>query len=1603
MNVNNPVALSDSLKTAHSSGWMPAASGTPLTDSVLSSSFGGRASSISTLPHSRGIAFIDTSVSDYQTLAAGIAAGTEVHLLDSSEDAVTQITNTLLGRDGISSIHIVSHGAAGGLDFGAGKLNLSNLPSFASQLQSWSNALTKDADILLYGCNVAQGELGKAFVKILSQLTGADVAASADLTGSASKGGNWTLEYETGSIETGLAVSSAILDYEGVLDDAVYTAALHFTSGNVTAEKVFTDSSGNVYTTGTFQGTVDFDPGNGIATLTNTGTRDSFISKLDSSGNYVWSKQLGGTGDDQATSISVDSSGNVYTTGTFQGTADFDPGTGTANLTSAGLSDIFISKLDSSGNYVWAKQLGGTSTDVANGISVDSSGNVYTTGFFSGTADFDPGNGTANLTSAGLSDSFISKLDSSGNYVWAKQLGGTSTDVANGISVDSSGNVYTTGTFQGTADFDPGAGIATLTNTGTRDSFISKLDSSGNYVWVKKLGGTSDDRATSISVDSSGNVYTTGTFQGTADFDPGNSTANLTSAGLSDIFISKLDSSGNYVWAKQLGGIDYDQANDISVDSSGNVYTTGAFQGTADFDPGNGTANLTSAGNTDIFISKLDSSGNYIWTKQLGGTDYDQANGISVDSSGNVYTTGTFTGRVDFDPGARMVKLMAGKILDSFISKLDSSGNYAAAQQFTSGSVTAQKVVTDSNGNVYTMGTFTGTVDFDPDTNTVNLLSAGGTESFISKLNSSGNYVWAKQLGGTSLSGTSTDVVATNISVDSSGNVYTAGYFQGMADFDPGTGVTNLISAAGSYDIFISKLDSSGNYIWVKQLGGTSSDSAAGISVDSSGNVYTTGNFSGTVDFDPGAGSANLTSAGSYDIFISKLDSSGNYIWSKKLGGTSSDSAAGISVDSSGNVYTTGSFQGTVDFDPGTNTVNLISAGNTDSFISKLDSSGNYIWAKKLGGTSFDQATDISVDSSGNVYTTGFFQGTADFDPDAGSVNLTSVAGSYDSFISKLDSSGNYIWAKQLGGTSSDSAAGISVDSSGNVYTTGTFYGTADFDPGAGSANLTSVGDRDIFISKLSSSGSYLWAKQFGGTSDDRAKGINVDSSGNVYTTGTFYGTADFDPGVSTVNLMAGGTNNSFISKLSQVPNLAPTLTVSAMTLDYTENDLATVIDPTATVTDSDSTDFDMGTLTVSYSANGSADDRLAIRDQGTGTEQIGIAGSTVTYGGTTIGTFTGGTGTTALVITFNTSATAIAVTALLQNLTYANVSDTPSTAARTLQFLMTDGDGGTSSAATKTIHVTAVNDELVNLLWRSNNLAISSSGSGQDAIWQMNGFTLESSYYLPTVADANWQIISTADFNHDGTDDLLWRNQATGENAIWQLDSTGFQSSRFITPITDLNWKMISTADFNGDGIADILWRNQASGQNAIWQMNSTDVQTGYYLTPIADLNWKMISTADFNGDGIADILWRNQASGQNAIWQMKRDFTLQSGRFITPIADSNWQIVGTGDFNHDGIADLVWRNQATGQNAIWQMNSTDVQTGYYLTPVADVNWQIASIADFDGDGSADLLWRNAQASTVGIWQMNGFTESQAYLLPDVSPDWVVRPLRAPQASVPA
>ncbi|BDS10047.1 DUF7619 domain-containing protein [Aureispira anguillae] len=432
-----------------------------------------------------------------------------------------------------------------------------------------------------------------------------------------------------------------------------------------------TDKWGNVYTTGYFYGTVDFDPNTGVDSLTAVGGYDIFIQKLDAKGNLLWAKSMGGSYNDEAHSIVVDDFGNVYTIGQYYWTVDFNPNAGINPLTALGSSDIFIQKLDANGNFVWAKSIGSTDQDAGYGISMDHLGNIYTTGWFRATVDFDPNIGVNNLTAVDHEDVFVQKLDANGNFIWAKSMGGVSGDEGRSLAIDDLGNVYTTGRFRDTVDFDPGVGVYKLVSTSLYDLFIQKLDANGNFVWAKSIDA---DMGRAITVDHLNDIYITGSFSGTVDFNPNGGGSTLTAAN-TDVFVWKLGQNGNFIWAKGFGGAFLDIGYSIATDRFNNVYTMGRFSGPADLNPNAGVQLGSSSGSIDIFIQKLDANGNFIWAKSVGGPNYDsQTNGaITVDHSNNVYTAGNFVRTADFSFHTGRVKLKALNS-DLFVQKLKQKG-----------------------------------------------------------------------------------------------------------------------------------------------------------------------------------------------------------------------------------------------------------------------------------------------------------------------------------------------------------------------------------------------------------------------------------------------------------------------------------------------------------------------------------------------------------------------------------------------------------------------------------------------------------------------------------------------------------------------------------------------------------------------------------------------------------------------------------------------------------------------------------------------------------------------------------------------------------------
>lgn len=427
------------------------------------------------------------------------------------------------------------------------------------------------------------------------------------------------------------------------------------------------DNSGNIYVTGTFNGTVDFDPGPGVSNQTSKGTDDAFLSKFNANGFFQWVRTWGGSSYDEGFGVATDSTGNIYVTGWFSGTVDFNPGTGVFNLTSNGWEDAYLTKFDTNGNFIWAGSWGSDEDwDAGLSVAVDTSNNVFVTGFYSETTvDFDPGPGTSNRTSAGWEDIYISKFNSSCVFQWVRDWGYDDTDAGTSVTTDGSGAAYITGW------------VYRTTATDSEDVFLRKYSATGTLNWSRVWGGDWEDYGRGVVADSSGNVYVTGDFWETVDFNPGTGEDWRTAIDWSDAFLSKFDTNGTYLWARTWGGDDEDFGNSVVLHGTNTVYVTGDFWETADFNPGAGVENRTSKGIEDGYLLRLDSNGNYQWVCTWGGTSSDFAKSVKVNSStGDVFVVGSFSQTCDFHPGPELFNRTSSGLEDAYLWKVPSTGSW---------------------------------------------------------------------------------------------------------------------------------------------------------------------------------------------------------------------------------------------------------------------------------------------------------------------------------------------------------------------------------------------------------------------------------------------------------------------------------------------------------------------------------------------------------------------------------------------------------------------------------------------------------------------------------------------------------------------------------------------------------------------------------------------------------------------------------------------------------------------------------------------------------------------------------------------------------------
>ncbi|WNJ19462.1 SdrD B-like domain-containing protein [Pontibacter sp. G13] len=455
--------------------------------------------------------------------------------------------------------------------------------------------------------------------------------------------------------------------------------------------------------------------------------------------------------------------------------------------------------------------------------------------------------------------------------------------------------------------------------------------------WVQTIGpanssASGDAVIYSVVADANNHVYATGYFQGTLTV--GTITIYDTDG---NRFLIKYDSNGNPLWAYAMEGNVANQGDHLAVDASGNVYTMGTFNGTnVDFNPGAGTSAISSGSGNNVFLQKFNSAGVLQWVQNYGGNSNLFANGIAVAADGSIYVVGSYQGATTF--GSVSVASSVSNSSDVYVLKVSSAGVELWVRVIgNTGTEAAIEVAVDSNGDVLIFGdTNSGTLDMNPNSGTDNKSTPPGGSSydvFVQKLTASGGYVWGRRMGG------SNTERGYGLALGSDNSIYYTGRFRETFYFDP-TYTVAAKTSNGSYDVFLGKLTSSGAYAWGHGFGSsTNDDRGYGVAVDGNGNVYVIGRFNGTVDFDPGSGTASKSTAGSNDAFINAFTTNGVYQWSHALGSTSSEAGYGIDIDGTNSLFVAGQFDNTIDFDPTATVLNKTATSTfEDGFLAKYSS-----------------------------------------------------------------------------------------------------------------------------------------------------------------------------------------------------------------------------------------------------------------------------------------------------------------------------------------------------------------------------------------------------------------------------------------------------------------------------------------------------------------------------------------------------------------------------------------------------------------------------------------------------------------------------------------
>lgn len=438
--------------------------------------------------------------------------------------------------------------------------------------------------------------------------------------------------------------------------------------------EVVIDEAGNIYVVGTYEGEVDLDPGPGIDSHVSTGEYDQYVTRFDQSGRFLWTRIWDEPGIHGQFQIAVDQFGNTYLAGNYEGTVDLDPGEDTNEHTSNGHTDVFLLKLNPSGDFEWAATWGSPRVEYSPGLDVQDDGAIYVAGTFKETVDFDPGPGINEINAGDRERAvFLSRFNTDGELIWVRIFAESDFlgPFCDEVKVDNQGDVYLTGYYEQTIRFSSADTADEFSSNGQWDVFLCKFSASGEFEWARTWGGVEIDMYGDIAFDSVGNVYTTGyiTNQGTYNISDENEEIQYGLAGVvsnetSDIYLISFSSSGIFQWVREWGGPGFDYAGNLVIDANNTIYLEGSSQITVDT-----PFERPYHGDTLPYMATFDTSGVYLGNTDIGNITENGNSYLTVDSLGFMYLVGSFRGVVEFElPWQNETRYAAGT--DAFLVKI---------------------------------------------------------------------------------------------------------------------------------------------------------------------------------------------------------------------------------------------------------------------------------------------------------------------------------------------------------------------------------------------------------------------------------------------------------------------------------------------------------------------------------------------------------------------------------------------------------------------------------------------------------------------------------------------------------------------------------------------------------------------------------------------------------------------------------------------------------------------------------------------------------------------------------------------------------------------